>query len=467
MHGTGLAEPAPVERRSDSSRLRRDVRWQLTQRIISTRGFAKSSFLTGFLLYICERHLLHRDDEITEQQIGVQVFGRPAGYNANEDNIVRNYARILRQRLDAYFEAEGASEELRLVVPRGGYVPIFHNAAVGMETTLTEPEYAPTEPAPIATEVGEATFPLPPETNPFPVAPQPEAKPVLHRPLPIYLAAAAIGLTLLITLVWFGVAKWKGHTPIQAQAKASDIFWSHFFKPDQDTFLVPGDSGLAMYEDLTGTTVDLGSYVRADYPAGSSSHSEEDLRLGKVLGSRRYTSVVDLKLVSTLSRLPQVNGTRLKIRYARELRLDDLKQSNAVLIGSITANPWVELFQKELNFQFYRDSKRNIELIHNMHPRAGEKEFYVTQEADVERTTYGVIAVVPNLDHSGYVLMMEGINMAGTEGAADFLMSDRAAPLLERLLRDHMLNSPFEILIETSNIGANAPEPKMIAERIR
>ena len=91
----------------------------------------------------------------------------------------------------------------------------------------------------------------------------------------------------------------------------------------------------------------------------------------------------------------------------------------------------------------------------------------VTQEADVERTTYGVIAVVPNLDHSGYVLMMEGINMAGTEGAADFLMSDRATPLIERLIRDHTLNSPFEILIETSNIGATAPEPRMIAERIR
>jgi len=465
MHGTGLAEPPPTERRNDSTRLRRDARWQLTQRIVATKGFAKSSFLTGFLTYVCERHLLQRDDEITEQQIGVQVFGRPVGYNANEDNIVRNYARILRQRLDAYFETEGAHEEIRLVVPRGGYVPIFHNAAVGTETLPAEPEVSEEE-SPVV-DAGQIPFAAQTETVLLPAEGHPVPSHLSMPPHRMYLAATTIALVLLSALLWFGVTKRKDHNPIQARAKTSDIFWNSFFKADQDTFVVPGDSGLAMYEDLTGVSVDLGSYVRADYPAGSASRSEEDLRLGKLLGVRRYTSVVDLKLVSTLSRLPQVNGTRLKIRYARELRLDDLKQSNAILIGSIRANPWVELFQKELNFQFYRDPKRNLELIHNMHPRPGEKEFYLTQEADVERTTYGVIAVVPNLDHTGYVLMMEGINMAGTEGAADFLMSDRATPLLERLIRDRTLNSPFEILIETSNIGANAPEPKMIAERIR
>ncbi len=168
-------------------------------------------------------------------------------------------------------------------------------------------------------------------------------------------------------------------------------------------------------------------------PPAKLSRLAEDLRAGKALGSRRYTSVVDLKLVSMLSRLPQVNATRLKIRYARELQLDDLKQSNAILIGSISANPWVELFQKDMNFQFYRDKKNNVELIHNVHPQAGEKEFYLTQEMDADRTTYGVIAFVPNLNHTGYVLVMEGINMAGTEGAAEFLMSSRANQLSNEL----------------------------------
>ena len=45
-------------------------------------------------------HLTGRDSELTEQRIGEWVFERPEGYRPGDDNIVRNYARLLRQRLD-------------------------------------------------------------------------------------------------------------------------------------------------------------------------------------------------------------------------------------------------------------------------------------------------------------------------------------------------------------------------------
>ncbi len=141
MSGTDLADAPATERAELSWPLNRDKRWQLALKIVATKGFAKSSFLAGFLLYICERHLLHRDEEITEQQVGVHVFGRPPGYNANDDNIVRNYARILRQRLDSYFQNEGANEEIHLVVPRGRYIPLFVSATIGAaEDNLEESE---------------------------------------------------------------------------------------------------------------------------------------------------------------------------------------------------------------------------------------------------------------------------------------------------------------------------------------
>jgi hypothetical protein len=348
-----------------------------------------------------------------------------------------------------------------MVVPRGGYIPLFISDTVGVEDTAEKPEISSALSIPELSEepLGDDSEPATPLSGDLSNAVYPA-----HGSPGVYLAGIA-ALALLTLSLWIGYSRWRGQASSPVRAIASDIFWGNFFKADQDTFIVPSDSGLAIYEDLTGASVDLGSYVRSDYPKGKGSRSEEELRLGKLLGSRRYTSVVDLKLAADLSHMDRVNGSRLKIRYARELRLDDLKGANAILIGSITANPWVELFQKELNFQFSRDPKRNIELIHNTHPRAGEQEFYLTQEENIERTTYGVVAIVPNLDQSGYVLMMEGINMAGTEGAAEFLMSDRATSLLERVVRGHTLMAPFEILIETSNIGANAPEPKMIAER--
>src|SRR6185437_14907099 len=66
-----------------------------------------------------------RTDEISEQQIGVQVFKRTPGYNPNDDSIVRSHARLLRQRLDAYFEEDGKNEELRVHIPKGRYIPLF------------------------------------------------------------------------------------------------------------------------------------------------------------------------------------------------------------------------------------------------------------------------------------------------------------------------------------------------------
>jgi hypothetical protein len=64
-------------------------------------------------------------EELTEQAIGEQVFRRQPGYSTGEDNIVRSYAHRLRSRLDQYFQENGREEPYRLIVPRGGYAPIF------------------------------------------------------------------------------------------------------------------------------------------------------------------------------------------------------------------------------------------------------------------------------------------------------------------------------------------------------
>ena len=102
-----------------------DERWQLVERISASRGFHRSAYLCGFLRYIAEKQLCDKSFEITEQQIGEQVFGRAPGYSPGEDNIVRNYARLLRRRIEEYFSGPGAFEPLRLQVPRGAYLPSF------------------------------------------------------------------------------------------------------------------------------------------------------------------------------------------------------------------------------------------------------------------------------------------------------------------------------------------------------
>ena len=89
----------------------------------------------AFLLYVVAETLEGREAEITEHQIGVQVFDRRPGYSTVEDNIVRNYARQLRRRLAEHFAGEGGSEPLRIDIPLGAYVPVFVPASEGRHAT--------------------------------------------------------------------------------------------------------------------------------------------------------------------------------------------------------------------------------------------------------------------------------------------------------------------------------------------
>jgi hypothetical protein len=102
-----------------------DPRWTLAQRVVAGSHFARSLLLSKFLLYVVAETLEGRESEITEHQIGMQVFDRRPGYSTVEDNIVRNYARQLRRRLAAHFAGEGSAETMRIDIPLGAYVPIF------------------------------------------------------------------------------------------------------------------------------------------------------------------------------------------------------------------------------------------------------------------------------------------------------------------------------------------------------
>jgi hypothetical protein len=319
--GAGEAVNSPWKSALD---LNADPRWQLAQRIVASRSFAKSALLSRFLLYVCEREITGRTSEISEHQIGVRVFGRRPGYSAGEDNIVRNYARQLRHRLEQYFQEEGKDEELRVCIPRGKYVPLFTSDHFPgwLRTPEQENDEEPPEPVPV------------PER---PFAPlQPERK----RYLPFLLLAA--GLSCLVWLV-------VGH--FVHQPEQSDPLWTQLFDRNHETLIVPSDDGIVMIQNLTGHLVPLSEYIARDYLSLTSPY-HIDAQNMRDLDAQRYTNVTDLIAVLRLSRLPQADSGHSHVRYARELRMQDLKDANAILLGSSFSNPWAELFEKTSTSSF-------------------------------------------------------------------------------------------------------------------
>jgi len=90
-------------------------------------------------------------------------------------------------------------------------------------------------------------------------------------------------------------------------------------------------------------------------------------------------------------------------------------------LGSPRSNPWVELFQDQLDFAFEFDSTRRAEFIRNRHPRNGESGTYVpTAEGWGTGQAYAIAALVTNPNQAGEVLLLAGSNAEATEAAGKF-----------------------------------------------
>jgi hypothetical protein len=135
-----------------------EARRALVRRVVESSAFAKSERLSSFLICICDLTLSERASEINEQKIGTAVFGRPLDYDSTINGIVRPQASRLRQRLDLYFNGEGANEPVHITLPRGGYVPVFEPNP-GQSQVAEPPSVPARSPSVLSRSETTATFP--------------------------------------------------------------------------------------------------------------------------------------------------------------------------------------------------------------------------------------------------------------------------------------------------------------------
>lgn len=102
-----------------------DVRAAL-RRIVSSAEFSRSPQLQRFLTFVANEALSGRGSRLKEYTIGVEVFARPASYDPRLDSLVRVEAKRLRDLLEHYYQSNGESDRVRIELPRGSYVPVFH-----------------------------------------------------------------------------------------------------------------------------------------------------------------------------------------------------------------------------------------------------------------------------------------------------------------------------------------------------
>ena len=122
------------------------------------------------------------------------------------------------------------------------------------------------------------------------------------------------------------------------------------------------------------------------------------------------------------------------------------KQDNVILIGGRISNPWDDLFEGHMNFTVKFDSNGSIMVV-NRAPIAGEQATY----AQMNSLQYCVIGYLPNPNHNGVVLLIEGTGAEATEAAGDFLLSENQLSNLKKTLYGDKFPY-FEVLLKVTSV---------------
>jgi hypothetical protein len=94
--------------------------------VLSSEVFRRSPKLSGLLRYLCDKQLSGLAGEITEYSIALDVLGRNAQFDPQQDAVVRVDTHHLRKRLKEYYATgAGADHPIQIVIPNGQYAPHF------------------------------------------------------------------------------------------------------------------------------------------------------------------------------------------------------------------------------------------------------------------------------------------------------------------------------------------------------
>lgn len=107
------------------------------EKVLSSVAFQGAGRSGKLLRFLVERTVSGFGDQLKEYTVGVEALGRGAAFDPRTDSIVRVEASRLRSRLDVYNASEGRMDAVRIVLPKGAYVPKFEWATPALAPVVT------------------------------------------------------------------------------------------------------------------------------------------------------------------------------------------------------------------------------------------------------------------------------------------------------------------------------------------
>lgn len=412
--------------------LNSDSNWALLERIAASPQLKRATRLQELLFYIGKSSIKEGHEKISEQKIGVDVFGRPEGYDTSADNIVRTSVSELRKRIEAYFETEGRGETLVVEIPRWSYIPVFTQRPAE-ERISGEPATTPV--SPLIEDRHGAVEALQPSRS------------LGWAPVSWILVGIIVVLAGISIFFWSrysaldrSMYPWK-HEPSVA------ALWNQILNARPETDIVLADASFGMLQDISKRSFTFDEYLNRSYigQLQSQNLSPEMRDVVDRIAKWNLGNQDDFKLAKRILALDPL-GDRIHMYNARAYLPDLTQRDNVILIGAQISNPWDSLFENRMNFVVRFDSDRAIKVL-NRAPSVGEQQIY--QQSD--SVQYCVVAYLPNPSHNGVILIVEGSNAEATEAAGNFLLSEgQLSNFKQKLQVDEF--PYFEVLLKVSSV---------------
>jgi hypothetical protein len=390
-----------------------DPRRALVERVVASRGFARSPRLRALLTFTCERALVRPASPIPAREIAAAVFpGPPGRFAADENTLVRVHTSRLRRGLAEYFAGAGAGETLVIDIPRFSYTPLFRSRPVAIP------------------------------------APRPRRTLAWALGFPSALAAAAISL---------GVAASPHAAPVEGEVGPMvERVWAQMFDRGHTVSMVLGDGDLPLLEAALGHSLTVDEYATWDFRAPVAGAPRGALD-GPV------ASVADMRVAQRVSVIGARTGFAVQVLSAREATPLQFHQNDVIVAGSRRANPWLALVEEGLAFRSGSDPVTGRAWFDNVRPGRGEAPRYAA-EAD---RGYCRVAYRPALGGTGSVVLLSGTEAASSEAGLDLLTRE---PWLAQL-RSRLGAAPagrfpyFEALVKTQIVSSSSAGFELVAWR--
>lgn len=367
---------------------------------LRSKTFARAEQLRSLLQYLCKAEEEGRHKDLSEYIIGREVFGRPEDYSPAEDSSVRTRAYELRHKLEKLYQLEAPDAPLRIVLPKGTYVPHYDRVSPVEEVAPVLAERPPREVR--AADTGKA-------------APR-----WVWLVVALSVAAGVAGLYALLT------QRGAGTAPVDSIVREA---WGPLARADANVLI-----SVATPLHLT---VVPGSHKAAgspSYPAPEEAYPMwrlhrplapgaklEMVFTDNVIGFGTMNSV--LAAVNTLRQM----GTSYQIFPERVAPISTFRNRNVLLFGapvdseavtrSHESTPLLVDFEPSIHDFVIRDRK------------SGKMIVPVHDEQGQYREVYGLVTVLHNRDSDKGKLgmvMFSGITSAGTHGATEYFASPRS-----------------------------------------